>query len=594
MSAFVPSVAREDPPTTSCSLDDGITLSASMAITEFHGPSGPLPHVPDDVTLVQFMLDSDHPSRPVKRILQGNPWMIEDATGRQIGYGEVRTAVQSPVLRKGSSGSKVRMRTHGLANAISSRWRIAEDDVVVCQEKQTPLHKPHLLWEVGYVVELTCHQAPYGTFCIFGPNHVDYPIAVWAVHRLGATVTCANPAYTAGELQYQLETTKAKVLIVHGQSYSVAIAAAKAIGLSLDRIVLFDPLENSASSSYKHLTVHELIKEGLERPQSYVERKLKRGEGRTKLAFLSFSSGTTGKPKAVCISHYAPIANVLQMAHLANQQPGPWEIVKYRTGGVAIGVLPFYHIYGLVVIMHFMMFYGHPAVKNYDLSSVHAIMSGAAPLSPELTNQLAKVLPQACHARANMRGPEGMTETCTTISFPQIEQKICTPGSAGRLVPGVVARVVKPDGSLAGFNEPGHLIVKGPANALRYLNNEEATKETFVDGWVHTGDEVTINETMEVFVVDRIKELIKVKGFQASRAAERMKKDPAEAAKIRTSITKHVADAKVNYKHLEGGVEFVEAIPKNPSGKLLRRVLRDRAAELRKQGKLSKPPRSRM
>ncbi|KAH9834984.1 amp dependent CoA ligase [Rhodofomes roseus] len=614
MSAFVPSVAREDPPTTSCSLDNGITLSASMATTEFHGPSGPLPHVPDDVTLVQFMLDSDHPSRPVKRILQGNPWMIEDATGRQIGYGEVR------------------MRTHGLANAISSRWRIAEDDVV----------------------------------CIFGPNHVDYPIAVWAVHRLGATVTCANPAYTAGELQYQLETTKAKVLIVHGQSYSVAIAAAKAIGLSLDRIVLFDPLENSASSSYKHLTVHELIKEGLERPQSYVERKLKRGEGRTKLAFLSFSSGTTGKPKAVCISHYAPIANVLQMAHLANQQPGPWEIVKYRTGGVAMGVLPFYHIYGLVVIMHFMMFYGaslvvvprfnlldflgsiqrhkigllpvvppmivllckHPAVKNYDLSSVHAIMSGAAPLSPELTNQLAKVLPQACVGQGY-----GMTETCTTISFPQIEQKICTPGSAGRLVPGVVARVVKPDGSLAGFNEPGHLIVKGPANALRYLNNEEATKETFVDGWVHTGDEVTINETMEVFVVDRIKELIKVKGFQVApaeleghvldhpdvsdvcvvglpddysgelplafvtpsvAAAERMKKDPAEAAKIRTSITKHVADAKVNYKHLEGGVEFVEAIPKNPSGKLLRRVLRDRAAELRKQGKLSKPPRSRM
>lgn len=59
-------------------------------MTEFHGPNGPLPHVPDDVTLVQFMLDSDHPSRPVKRVLQGNPWMVEDATGRQIGYGEVR------------------------------------------------------------------------------------------------------------------------------------------------------------------------------------------------------------------------------------------------------------------------------------------------------------------------------------------------------------------------------------------------------------------------------------------------------------------------------------------------------------------------
>ncbi|EPT02028.1 hypothetical protein FOMPIDRAFT_1144338 [Fomitopsis schrenkii] len=581
-------------------------------MSDFHGPNGPLPHVPDDVTLVQFMLDSDHPSRPVKRVLQGNPWMIEDATGRRIGYGEVRS------------------RTYGLANAISSRWHIVEDDVV----------------------------------CIYSPNHVDYPTAVWATHRLGATVTGANPAYTAGELQYQLETTKAKLLITSNLSYPVAIAAAKAVGLPLDRVVLFDPLENAGS--YNHATLHELVKEGLERPQCFTERKLKRGEGKTKLAFLSFSSGTTGKPKAVCISHYAPIANVIQMAHLANQQSGPWEIAKYRTGDVAMGVLPFYHIYGLVVIMHFMMFYGatlvvvpkfnfsdflssiqrhkisflpvvppmivllckHPAVKDYDLSSLHAIMSGAAPLSPELTNQVAKILPQVCVGQGY-----GMTETSTTVSFPQIDQKICTPGSGGRLLPGVVARVVKPDGSLAGFNEPGHLIVKGPANALRYMNNEEATKETFVDGWVHTGDEVMINESMEVFIVDRIKELIKVRGFQvapaemeghildhpdvsdvcvvgltddysgelplafvtpSAAAAERMKEDPAEADRIRTAITKHVADHKVNYKHLAGGVEFVEAIPKNPSGKLLRRVLRDRANELKKQGKLSRPPRSKM
>lgn len=111
----------------------------------------------------------------------------------------------------------------------------------------------------------------------------------------------------------------------------------------------------------------------------------------------------------------------------------------------------------------------HPAVKDYDLSSLHAIMSGAAPLSPELTNQVAKILPQVCVGQGY-----GMTETSTTVSFPQIDQKICTPGSGGRLLPGVVARVVKPDGSLAGFNEPGHLIVKGPANALRYMNNEEA------------------------------------------------------------------------------------------------------------------------
>ncbi|KZT64337.1 acetyl-CoA synthetase-like protein [Daedalea quercina L-15889] len=581
-----------------------------MPVTEFHGPGGPLPHIPDDVTLAQFMLDSDHPSRPVRRVLQGNPWMIEDATGRAIGYGEVVS------------------RTNGLANAMSSRWHIAEDEAV----------------------------------CIFGSNHVDYPIAVWATHRLGAIVTGANPAYTAGELQYQLETTKARLLFVNNASYPVGIAAAKAVGLSLDRVVLFDPLENLASStSFKHLTVHELVKEGLAQPQRYTARRLRRGEGKTKIAFLSFSSGTTGKPKAVCISHYAPIANVIQMSHLANNQEGPWEITKWRTGDVVMG-----DIYGLVVIMHFMMFYGeslvvvpkfnflgflssiqrhrigclavvppmvvllckHPAVKDYDLSSVHSIMSGAAPLSSELTQQVAKVLPQACVGQGY-----GMTETSTTVSFPQIEQKICTPGTAGRLIPGVVARVLRADGSLAGFNEPGHLVIKSPANALRYMNDADATRETFVDGWVHTGDEVIINERMELFVVDRIKELIKVRGYQvapaeleghildhadvsdvcvvglpdeysgelplafvtpSAAAAERMKKDPAEAARVRAAIAKHVADAKVHYKRLEGGVEFVEAIPKNPSGKLLRRVLRDRAKEMKAQGRLAKPPKARM
>lgn len=109
----------------------------------------------------------------------------------------------------------------------------------------------------------------------------------------------ANPAYTAGELQYQLEATKAKLLITSNLSYPVAIAAAMSVGLPLDHIVLFDPLENAASSSYNHATLHELVKEGLGKPQGFTERKLERGEGKTKLAFLSFSSGTTGKPKVL-------------------------------------------------------------------------------------------------------------------------------------------------------------------------------------------------------------------------------------------------------------------------------------------------------
>jgi len=270
----------------------------------------------------------------------------------------------------------------------------------------------------------------------------------------------------------------------------------------------------------------------------------------------------------------------------------------------------------------------HPAVKQHNLSSVRAVMSGAAPLSAELIKQLSEILPHISIGQGY-----GMTETSTTVAFPQLEQKVCTPGSAGRLVPGIIARVVKPDGSLAGYGEPGQLVVKGPAMALRYMNNEEATKETFVDGWVYTGDEVIINETAELFVVDRIKELLKVRGFQvapaelegllldhpdvsdvcvvgipddysgelplafivpSAPALDRMKQDPAEGHKIKASIMKHVADVKVNYKRLGGGVEFLDAIPKNPSGKLLRRVLRERAKEMKAQGKLSTVVRARL
>jgi len=157
--------------------------------------------------------------------------------------------------------------------------------------------------------------------------------------------------------------------------------------------------------------------------------------------------------------------------------------------------------------------------------------------------------------------------------------------------------------------------------ALRYANNEEATRETFIDGWVRTGDEVKFDKDGNVYVTDRIKEIFKVKGFQVAPAeleghilehsevadcavigipdtysgevplafvtlhedkAKLVKSSTKEAERIRESIKKHVSDTKTRYKWLDGGVEFIDAIPKNPSGKLLRRVLRDKAKGLKK------------
>ncbi|KZP31139.1 phenylacetyl-CoA ligase [Athelia psychrophila] len=547
-----------------------------------------LPHIPDNLSIPQFILDTQHairPSRPPQ-----SPWVIEDATSKKVGYEELQS------------------RVRGLANALSSRWNIGENDVV----------------------------------CLFSPNHIDYPVALWAVHRLGGVVTPSNPAYTVDELVYQLELTKAKLVITTAAVVETASAAARKVGLTPDRIILLTP------EASQHCTVDTLVREGLSQKQQFRERTLTAGEGKTKLALLSFSSGTTGKPKAVAITHYAVIANIIQMAV---HQKG-----RFQPGDVSLAVLPFFHIYGLVVTMHYSLFCGatvtvidkfsflpflksitrhrithlflvpphavllckHPAAKDFDLSHVKYCMSGAAPLSAELTAQLLKVIPNASVGQGY-----GMTETCTSISMYPVSQHIGTVGSAGEILPGIEFRVLKEDGQLAGPGEPGELMVKGPSNALGYFLNEKATKETFIDGWVRTGDEVIIKGDREIYIVDRLKEIMKVNGSQVSPAElegllldhqdvadvcvvgipdefsgevpmayvvispktlERVGSDAQALTKLKTDLMLYVAERKISYKHLKD-VEFVPTIPKNPSGKLLRRVMRDMAKASRETRK---------
>ncbi|KAF9447299.1 acetyl-CoA synthetase-like protein [Macrolepiota fuliginosa MF-IS2] len=565
----------------------------------------PLPEslIPDDQTIGQFVFDSKHPARPKTK--EGVPWFIDDATGRSFGEQEIRG------------------RTTTLASALRYKYGIGEDDVVL----------------------------------LYSRNHTDFPIAIWAVHQLGGIISGANPDFSTNELLYQVQATKATLMIVHPDSISVAEAAAQQYGLSSDRILVF----NTVNSPGTHkVSVEDMVQLGRTHAPAFEERRLKPGEGKTKLAFLSFSSGTTGRPKAVAIPHYAPIVNVLQIAvhNRVNEDYCPWEDRRYRPGDVAIQGTPNYifNIYGLVVNLHFVLFSRmsivvvpkfnfvgmlksivrhkishlylvppmvillckHPAVKNYRLHEyIRMVMCGAAPLSHELNQQLFELLPDAHIGQAY-----GMTETCTATTMWSIDKKRGISGSSGKLVPGTVVKIVKQDGTLAGYNEPGELIIWSASNALCYLNNAEATKETFVDGWVRTGDEVKIDQDGEVWVLDRLKEIMKVKGFQVAPAelegcilehkdvldtcvvgapddysgevplafvvlradaAKKAAQDPKEADVIRTSIIKHVANNKIAYKHLAGGVEFVDVIPTSPSGKLLRRVLRDRAKELKQQ-----------
>ncbi|KAI0662181.1 acetyl-CoA synthetase-like protein [Cubamyces menziesii] len=563
--------------------------------TTIYGDGGPLAPIPDDLTIPQFFFDTHHPLGSEALHERPSAWFIDDTTGREI------------------TSDQLRARIWGLANAMHIRWNFGNDDVV----------------------------------CIFGPNHVDYPV-----------VTCgANPTYTVDELVYQLKTARASALFVHPDSLPVGLAAAHKAGIPDDHVAVFD----IAGKDYVGLlTLGALVMEGLVQPQSWLEPRLKPGEGKTKLALLFFSSGTTGRAKAVMIPHHSVIANVIQMKQHVNRHDAnkPTAHKMYAPGDRMLGVVPFYHIYGLVACMHFFPFIGgtvvivpkfkfddmlrsiirfkidalplvppmavllckHPLTRQYDLSCIKITIIGAAPVSAELTHHLSRVLPNSRIGQGY-----GMTETCTTFGFQHPFMHVGTPGSAGVMLPGTALRILKADGSWGGYNEPGQLIMTGPSMSTGYYNDPQATAETYRDGWIYSGDEGYVNEQKELFIIDRIKELIKVRGFQVAPAEleglllnhpdvvdvcvvgapdsysgelpfafvtlneamrVRVAKDLAEAQHIREVIMKYVAENTTQYKWL-AGVEFVDSVPKNPSGKLLRRLLRDKLRELMKEGKVT-------
>ncbi|SJK98219.1 uncharacterized protein ARMOST_01480 [Armillaria ostoyae] len=476
----------------------------------------PLPFIPNDLTVPQFLLDDyKHPLSE---------------------------------MRKGDDA--LRTRSNDLAKSLHTECNLKEDDVVL----------------------------------FFSPNHIDYVVATWAIHRLGATIAAANPLYTIEELENLLSLTKATRILTDERFLKVVTPAANTFGIPTSSILLFDIGTVNPSSGYT--MVSELVSYGENSSAHIPEKRLAPGEGKTKVALLFFSSGTTGKPKAVALSHYAVIANILQMtAHQReNGKPrGPekWALLAEDviTGCKDINlrvsstltisqVLPFFHVYGLIanvraasssneffvqpdciqkiywalflgmtvdvvprfslssfltsitkyhiahlylVPPHVVLICKDPSVASRNFDHVKLVFTGAASLSVDLMHQATKVFPNAAISQGY-----GMTETIIAAMQPA-DQRIST-GGCGPMLPGFVAKVVKADGTLAVAGETGELVMTGPSVGLGYVGDEEATKSTFIDGWVRSGDEVRFSESGELFVVDRLKELIKVRGFQVAPA----------------------------------------------------------------------------
>jgi acyl-CoA synthetase (AMP-forming)/AMP-acid ligase II len=450
---------------------------------------------------------------------------------------------------------------------------------------------------------------PGDALAIYMPNLPEYAVAFHGTARAGGRATTANPLYTARELEHQLRDSGAKILITVPPFLDVAREAAA--GAGVDDLFVVGEAEGADP-------VTDLLADPSAAPEVEIDAA-------NDLAVLPYSSGTTGLPKGVMLTHANLVANIVQI------QDG----FPISEDDVLIGCLPFFHIYGQTVIMNqglrngativtmprfdLEQFLGlieehsvsrvyvvppialalakHPAVESSDLSSVDAVMSGAAPLGAELSRQVSERLD--CKVIQGY----GLTETSpvTHVNRPHGEIR---PGTIGPPLIGTECRVVDPEtGEDVQGGERGELWIRGPQVMAGYLNNEEATAATIdADGWLHTGDIAVRDADGYYAIVDRLKELIKYKGFQvppaeleallithpdvADVAVIGVPDDEAgELPKAFVVPAGDSLDADALMEFVAGQVspqkrirlvEQVEEIPKSPSGKILRRVLKDR------------------
>jgi acyl-CoA synthetase (AMP-forming)/AMP-acid ligase II len=328
------------------------------------------------------------------------------------------------------------------------------------------------------------------------------------------------------------------------------------------------------------------------------------------IALLLSSSGTTGLPKVVQLSHRAVVTNLCQTA----------AVFPYAEGERVLGLAPFFHSMGLIVVLLHALASGatvvvmprfdpevmlaaieqhrvsqvlipppvlqlltrHPVVDRFDLSSLALVGCGGAPPGAELTRAAAERLD------CTVAEGYGITEFGPMVAISPTQPELIRHGSVGHLMPGTEGKIVD-----------GEVWVRGPQMMSGYLGNPAATAATIdADGWLHTGDTGRFDDDGYLFLGDRIKELIKVKGFQVApaelEAVLRSHPAVADAAVVRVpdaetgerpkafvvargeldldELREFVASQVAEYKRIDE-IEEIDALPRSPTGKLLRRLL---------------------
>ncbi|KAF2790612.1 acetyl-CoA synthetase-like protein [Melanomma pulvis-pyrius CBS 109.77] len=465
---------------------------------------------------------------------------------------------------------------------------------------------------------------------IYTPNHIFVPVAYLGVVGSKRIFSGANPAYTVSEMGHQVSNTQAQVILVHPSLAKTAVTAARKAGLPDGRVFLFSDVPNA---SVEGLRDWREFLPSPEEADAYEFPHLTEKEATTTTATVNYSSGTTGLPKGVEVSHHNLVANLDQTIYMRYLKK-PWD-ASTRPREVWLGFLPLYHAYGqlytiamaqkLQIPVYIMkqfqyeeflrtiqtykvthlqvappimvMMSKRPETAKYDLSSVTDILCGAAPLSKELQNEISKKLD--CEILQGW----GMTEvTCGAIHVPG--GTIDDSGSVGQLDPNCECMLLDDDGNEVAPGAPGELYVRGPNVCIGYWRNPHATKESLSpDGWLKTGDVAVVRDGW-FWIVDRKKELIKVNALQVAPAeleAVLLEFDPiADAAAVGITldgqewprayvhlkdefkgktteehIHAHMKEKVAKHKQLVGGIVFVDEVPKLQSGKIMRKVVKE-------------------
>ncbi|XP_017036374.1 luciferin 4-monooxygenase [Drosophila kikkawai] len=450
-------------------------------------------------------------------------------------------------------------------------------------------------------------------------NSVNFALAMFAGFAVGATVAPLNVTYSDREVDHAINLSKPKIIFASKLTLDrVAKVASK------NKFVKGIIAINGSSKNFKN--IHDLKdlmdNDKFKTPSEFTSPQANKNED---VALIVCSSGTTGLPKGVQLTQ-------MNLAATLDSQIQPTVIPMEEV--TLLTVIPWFHAFGCLtlittacrgarlvylpkfeenlflsaiekyrVMMAFMVpplmvfLAKHPIVDKYDLSSLMVLLCGAAPLSRETEDQIKERI-----GVPFIRQGYGLSES--TLSVLTQNDDFCKPGSVGVLKVGIYAKVIDPDtGKILGANERGELCFKGDGIMKGYIGDSKSTQTAIKDGWLHTGDIGYYDDDFEFFIVDRIKELIKYKGFQVPPAEiealllthEKIKdaavigKPDEEAGELPLAFVVKQANVQLSEndviqfvnelaspaKRLRGGVIFVDEIPKNPSGKILRRVLRN-------------------